>query len=192
MQPTRAATLRRGPREATGRRTVSSEASWPHAVNFYTGETQDQWGRVRGVTLMHAADVYSVLARPVDRNANATGGEVRLAETVGGQGLVLFMVQRPRRWCGALAESPGEAQGQHAPPSRRAWSCRTPGSSASRRGERVAERFRVRRRRLAPPAERAGETARKAGRVVRRARHRCAAMRPFVRSSVETFKLAKK
>ena len=44
------------------------DESWPIAVNFYTGETSRlHGGECAALTLMHAADIHSVLAHPAYR-----------------------------------------------------------------------------------------------------------------------------
>ena len=84
------------------------EASWPHAVNFYTGETCRLHGaECAALTLMHAADVYSVLARPVESDSNTTrGGRYDWRRQSEARALVLFMVQEAEEMVRALAESP--------------------------------------------------------------------------------------
>ena len=89
------------------------DESWPIAVNFYTGETSRlHGGECAALTLMHAADIHSVLAHPVDRagagrydgfGRRSNDGFRRQSEA---RALVLFMVQEAEEMVRALAASP--------------------------------------------------------------------------------------
>ena len=84
-------------RPDAGRYSAEGTQRWPTATNFYTGETASlHGGECAALTLMHAADVYSVLPKN-NKRKSAKQSEARA--------LALFMVQEAEEMVRALAES---------------------------------------------------------------------------------------
>jgi hypothetical protein len=84
-------------RPDAGRYSAEGTQRWPTATNFYTGETASlHGGECAALTLMHAADVYSVLPKNNKRKNNKQS-EARA--------LALFMVQEAEEMVRALAET---------------------------------------------------------------------------------------